>query len=299
VLVTTLLYAKPGEVLSTVDLIPWDEFHASRFYKEWVAPQGWVDSIFATLEKSATNYAIVAFTRGDRHGIVDDATRRRLKRLAPHFRRAVSISKVIDLRAAEAASFADVLDGIAAGVILADSEANIVYANASGRTLLMQRAVVKEEGGRLSAVDLNATQMLHEVFAAANGGDAAVGLKGVAIPLTQGTDEQYVAHVLPLTSGARKSRHNYKAAAAVFIQKAGLDLPHPLETIARLYDLTAAELRVLMAIITVGPVRETAPALGVSEATVRTHLQHIYQKTGTTGQVDLVKLVAGYMSPLG
>jgi DNA-binding CsgD family transcriptional regulator len=185
------------------------------------------------------------------------------------------------------------------GVILVDADANIVHANASGRVMVMQRAVIRDEGGRLSAVNPNATQMLRDVFAAADGGDAAVGLRGVAVPLTQHADEQYIAHVLPLTSGARRSRHNYAAVAAVFIRKVGLDLPHPLEIIARLYNLTAAELRVLMAMITVGPVRETAPVLGVSEATVRTHLQHIYQKTDTTGQTDLVKLVAGHMSPLG
>jgi Bacterial regulatory proteins, luxR family len=39
-------------------------------------------------------------------------------------------------------------------------------------------------------------------------------------------------------------------------------------------------------------------ALGVSETTVKTHLQHVFEKTGTQRQADLVKLVAGYMSPL-
>src|SRR4029079_12573121 len=46
VLVPTLLYARVGDVLSTIDLLPYDQFVASRFYKEWVAPQGLVDSIF-------------------------------------------------------------------------------------------------------------------------------------------------------------------------------------------------------------------------------------------------------------
>ena len=43
---------------------------------------------------------------------------------------------------------------------------------------------------------------------------------------------------------------------------------------------------------------EVAPALGISETTVKTHLQHVFDKTGINRQADLVKLVAGYMSPL-
>ena len=38
--------------------------------------------------------------------------------------------------------------------------------------------------------------------------------------------------------------------------------------------------------------------LGLSEATVRTHLRRLYAKTGTSRQADLVKLVAGYANPL-
>jgi DNA-binding NarL/FixJ family response regulator len=57
-------------------------------------------------------------------------------------------------------------------------------------------------------------------------------------------------------------------------------------------------MRVLMAIVNIGGVPDVAPVLGVSEATVKTHLQHIFEKTGASRQADLVKLVAGFLSPL-
>jgi DNA-binding CsgD family transcriptional regulator len=85
----------------------------------------------------------------------------------------------------------------------------------------------------------------------------------------------------------------------VFVRKAALELPHPLEAIVATFKLTPAEMRVLMLIIEVGGISEIAPVLGISEATVKTHLQRIFAKTETGRQADLVKLVAGYMSPLG
>jgi DNA-binding CsgD family transcriptional regulator len=57
-------------------------------------------------------------------------------------------------------------------------------------------------------------------------------------------------------------------------------------------------LRVLLAIVEVGGVPEVAPALGVAESTVKTHLGRLFLKTGAGRQADLVKIVAGYATPL-
>ena len=90
---------------------------------------------------------------------------------------------------------------------------------------------------------------------------------------------------------------SYSAVAAFFVRKAELVLPSPVEAMATRSQLTAAELRVLMAIVQVGGVPEVAPVLGVSETTVKTHLQHVFEKTGVNRQADLVRMVAEYMSP--
>jgi DNA-binding CsgD family transcriptional regulator len=290
----------PGDILATGDLIPYDEYFASRFYNEWAAPQGYLDTIHLILEKSATAFASVAVARHERHGLVDDATRRRMRLLAPHFQRAVAIGKVIDLHNAKATTLADTLDGMAAGMFLVDAQARIVHANASGHQMLRDGTVLEGPAGRLSAIDAQADQMLREMFAAADDGDAAIGGKGIAVPLTVNGGDHWIAHVLPLGAGARRQAANSPgAAAAVFVCKAALELPSPLETLATLYKLTPAELRVLFAVVEVGGVPEVAPLLGISETTVKTHLQRVFDKTGASRQADLVKLVAGYMSPLG
>ena len=88
------------------------------------------------------------------------------------------------------------------------------------------------------------------------------------------------------------------AVVALFVHKASLDTPSPPEVIAKAYKLTPSELRVLLAIVEVGGVPDVAGALGIAETTVKTHLGHLYQKTGANRQADLVKLVAGYSNPL-
>jgi|HubBroStandDraft_6_1064221.scaffolds.fasta_scaffold105103_2 DNA-binding CsgD family transcriptional regulator len=296
---TGQFFADIGEPVATQDLIPYGEFVQTRFYKEWGRPQGLVDAALALLDKSATNMSFLALFRHERHGLVDDEARRRMRLLVPHFRRAMLIGKVLDLRKAEAASLADTFDGISAGMFLVDASGHIVHANAAGHMMLNAASVLHAAGGRLILNDPQADQTLADTFAAARNGDAAIGVKGVAVALVARDGEHHVAHVLPLTSGVRRrAGASYVAVAALFVHKAALDSPSPPEVIAKAYKLTPMELRVLLAIVEVGGVPEVAEALGVAETTVKTHLGRVYKKTGTGRQADLVKLVAAFSSPL-
>jgi DNA-binding CsgD family transcriptional regulator len=65
-----------------------------------------------------------------------------------------------------------------------------------------------------------------------------------------------------------------------------------IETMGEINGLTPGEVRVLHAVLEVGGIREIAAALAISPTTVKTHLRHIFQKTGAKGQVDLIRLVA-------
>ena len=204
------------------------------------------------------------------------------------------IGKVIDLHRVEAAALADSLDELTSGVFIVDSNGRIIHANLSAHRLIAEASLLRAPNGRIAALDLQSRNLL-DVFTAAKAGDAAVGKKGIAMPLTARTGERYVAHVLPLTSGARrKAGVSYAATAAMFIRKAALDLPSPPEALASQFKLTPAEVRVLFAIVEIGGVPEVAPVLGIADQTVKSHLHHIYEKTETKRQADLVKLVASY-----
>jgi DNA-binding CsgD family transcriptional regulator len=296
---STLPLFEVEQIVSTVDLVPYGEFQEGRFYREWAEPQGFVDAANAVLEKSVASCAYLSVIRNQTQGMVDDAMRRRMAMIVPHVRRAVLISKVIDLKQAEAATFADVTDGLGAAMFLVDASARIVHANAAGDALLQERDFLRAVGGRLVAVEASTDQSLREIFAAAASGDNALGRKGIAVPLVALDGERYVGHLLPLTAGKRRDAGvKYEAVAALFVQKAALEMPSVPEVIAKTYKLTPTELRVLLAIVTVGGVPEVAATLGIGETTVKTHLGRLFDKTGSGRQADLVKLVAGFSGPL-
>ena len=292
-------FADVEQPIAMADLMPYSEFLETRFYEEWARPQGLVDFVSAVLDKSVTSAALFGVFRSEREGVVNDETRRRMRLIVPHIRRSVLVGRLIDLKAAEVASLADTFDGLSAGMCLVDAAGRIVHANTACHVILGAGDFLSVVEGRIVAGDAKTDQALRELFAAAGSGDAAVGTQGIALPLRAQDGSHYVMHVLPLTSGARRlAGIAYSATAALFIRRVTTEPPSAPEIIARAYDLTPTELRVLLAIVEVGGVPEVALALGVAESTVRTHLGNLFLKTGAGRQADLVKIAAGFANPL-
>lgn len=293
------IYAEIEQPISMADILDPAEFRESRFYREWAGPLLLVDFLSAPIEKQGQWAALFGVFRHESQGMADDAMRHRMRLLVPHVRRAVLIGKVIETGTSQAASFSATLDGLAAGLFLVDGHGRIVHANAAAETLVGEAAAVTAREGRLVPIDRAAAAALMDALAAAAAGDTSLGLRGISVPMEGRDGAHYVAHVLPLTSGARRSTGaHYAATAAVFVHRATLHTPAAPEIIAKTFGLTLSELRVMLTIAQVGGVAETAATLGIGEATVKTHLQRVFAKTGTSRQADLVRLMAGFAGPL-
>jgi DNA-binding CsgD family transcriptional regulator len=283
-----------GQVVSIPDLVPFEEYRRGRFYQEWLRPQGCVDAANVLLEKSATNCPVLLTVLAGKR-MVDDQMRRRIALFVPHLHRALMINKAIEYKKSEAATFADTLDGLGAGIFLVDPECHVVHANAAGQAMLDNDDFVRSLAGQLVARERQANHDLRETIANAG---VAMETLGAAIPLTAHDGERYVAHLLPLKSVARGAGVPSKAVAAIFVRKVELDGQSYRGLVASAFGLTPAELRVLLAIVEGGGVPETSERLGVAETTVKTHLYRVFSKTGASRQADLVKLAAGFSNPL-
>jgi DNA-binding CsgD family transcriptional regulator len=294
---SALLLLGSGQALGTTDVVPDEDCPATSHYNEWAPPQGHKDCVHAILDKWAAGAAQVSPLRHEASGLVDDATHARMRLIEPHLRRAMIIGNVIELRRTEAATLVDVLDGISAAMFLVNASGHIVHANASGHAMLAQGALLRAANGKLTPIDADSEQALCEAMA--GGGDAAVGGKGIAMPLRARDGDRYVAHVQPLSSGARQRvGAPCVATATVLVHKPAVETGTSQRVIGKHYKLSRTELRVLLAMVQLDSVDELAAALGIVVPTAKTHLHRLFTKTGAKRRADLVKLVAGYASPL-
>ncbi|MBX9711062.1 MAG: LuxR family transcriptional regulator [Xanthobacteraceae bacterium] len=284
-----------GQVVGIPDLVAYDEYRRGPFYQEWLRPQGCVDVANALLEKSGSSAVLLTFLPG-KDRMLDSKMRRRIALVAPHAHRALLINKAIDFKETAAATFADVLNTLSAGIFLIDAHCQIVHTNAAGQDMLCADDVLRSVGGRLVVRDVQISQALKQVCVFI---DVTKCPRSAAFPLIALDGERYIAHLLPLASATRGTTGTaYKAVAALFVRKAALDSQSCGDLIARTFELTPAETRVLLSIVEVGGVPGTAEALGIAETTVKTHLHRVFAKTGASRQADLVKLTAGFSNPL-
>jgi DNA-binding CsgD family transcriptional regulator len=287
-----------GQVMPIPDLVSYDEYRRGRFYREWLLPQGFADAANVVLHPPGPEPAFLFTVLPGNRSMVGDDMRRRIDHIVPHMQRALRISTAIGLKHMESVTLASSLDGLSTAVFLVDAAGQILHSNTAASALLKTNECLRSVNGRLIASSVEVNQSLRKAFIQM--GNGGIANESIALPLGRCDGERYVAHVVALASGVmqRVIGTANKAVAALFVRKASLQAHCSVELIAKVYKLTRSETRVLLAIIEVGGVPETADALGIGESTARTHLYRIFSKTGVSRQADLVRLAAEFSDPL-
>lgn len=274
------------------------QLYGMPIYNEMEGADQYCDCIHIMLFRDKTRLALLSGLRDKCLGLFTEDEDKLLRLLAPHIRRAVTISDLLGANAAMSETLAACADAVAVGLVLVGAESEILHANRAANLMLSSGEPIKSLGGRLAAPSPDATAKLRQAVALAQIDDASIGASGIGIPLTQAEDAPAVAHVLPLVRGELRTRLAPQAATAVFVSDANARRPPAIEAVVGLFGLSAAEFRVLAQLAAGEAVAEAAASLGLSEATVRTHVQSIFRKTGTSRQPDLIALIDRLTPPV-
>lgn len=288
-----------GEVATMTMLAGEREPLNSDFYLKWVRPLGFRDVIGVLVLKSGKRVAWFSVARSDVQSRFTDGDLRQMELLSPHICRALLISDALDLQSIMATRLAETVDNLSTGILLTGEGGRIAYMNGSAEAILKDGSSLKSRDGHLVAARPRArdalSQALHE--SGAGRAPAISGQHAIALPDDEGSG--LIASVLPLQwRDGRNPLAALPGAAAVIIQDPAEAATPPVEAIGLLYGLTAAERNVLEQVASSRTPQETAEFLNVSVNTVKTHLQKIFAKTGTSRQADLVRLVARSTPPL-
>jgi DNA-binding CsgD family transcriptional regulator len=282
-------------VYSTEDMMPYDVFMQSDFYKTWVEPQGLKDTVVTCVMKNPERFAVASFPLPRMTG---DADRALLGLLAPHIRRAVTVSDALDMQTVRADSAMTTLDQLTLGVVLVDQDSRIIHANTAARSFLTEGAPICEMNGRLETVSTLATNALANAVRATQSPENIMNARGIGIPATASQGRLAILHVLPLAGTAGNRRQIQKATAAVFVVPKSYNRLSITDMLTSLFDLTVSQARVAEAAASGKGREEIAQALDLAENTVKSHMAQVYAKTGVTRQAELARLLADLAVPL-
>ncbi|OLP61963.1 hypothetical protein BJF93_07510 [Xaviernesmea oryzae] len=290
------VFIKPGEVFSSRDLIPGEEFQASRFFREWAAPQGFFDAAIFNIQRYEASAAAFTIITGDDYGLVDDRLRLRLTRLAPHLQRAALIRRELGRHQTRTASLEAALNQVEAGVFILDPAGRVVWTNQNAQALLMKGDVAREGPQGLSLAGSGAYRLLREGLAAdPHQAEELLRHRPALIKITDGEGVEWLACLMKLEFCAQTQaafeRVDRSARAALFVRRAEAVPSSGIESCALLYGLTPAEMRVLQAALDIHTVADMAIRLGISPNTVKKHLSAIFAKMGVTRRAGLIRAV--------
>jgi PAS domain-containing protein len=127
--------------------MPASELVKTRFYKEWVKPQGIVSALAVNLEKGVTRTSLINIRTAVP---INQQMRRRLGILVPHLQRAIAIGRLFDQNNATEKALTETLDHVEAAVFLVDANAGITFANDTAKKMLGQ-GHLSEEGRQRAA----------------------------------------------------------------------------------------------------------------------------------------------------
>ena len=293
-------------VASRVNGARWPEVtRTNRYVLEWSAPQGLIDAIALPLARDTSGIGTLAMGRHRDAGPIGDREVAAAQLLLPHLQRAVAIGRLLEDRPV-AGDLLAVVEALRTPVLVVTAHRLVRHANAAARALLdagtTLRAVATPAGAQLTASAAGAAQALAAAITHAAGDAAPVhGAPAVAVPLPPSA-EAHAAYVLPL--GRRAERLGVAAGAgepavAVFVAAPrAVALDDTAALAGALFGLTTAEARVFAAIAAGQTPDEVARSTGVAASTVRTHLRHLFAKTGTRRQAELVRLAAALAPPV-
>jgi DNA-binding CsgD family transcriptional regulator len=192
-----------------------------------------------------------------------------------------------------AAHRANDLDAVLASIekpaILVDHQAHFLHANALGAAIIRDGGLVLASRGTLVARSIDETSNLHKhIHAAASESDRVAGHKMV-VHREDATTLILVVCPLPGAQYGDKDQ-----IAIVYVDDPGSKVATPgsVKLLQDQFGLTRSEASLVVSLLSGATLRSSAARQDITVPTARTHLAHVFQKTGTHSQSELMRLLA-------
>lgn len=298
-LLPTIWYFGVDEAFSVLQVIDEAEIKRTPWYAKTMGKHGYRDSAISILAKSVSQFGSLSIQRTSDSDPFDVRALSIVGRLAPHIRRAVHIGNLLNARALERDMLSATLQMLTVGIVLTDSAGRIVHSNHAGKKLIETSPAFHRDTNALIARNPEcAANLQNAIERAGSGTTVDIPRSGIGVALESTDGKDIAAWVLPLDGGLRRDLGAaYTAQVAVFLRELGNTSPVPGELFVRHYGITHAECRVLLLIVQGKTAREVATELGISVATVKTHVARLLDKTHTERTVDLVHLAMSALAP--
>jgi len=285
----------PGAILTGEQMCPDDILLRSEFYLDFLRPLDIRYSIRAVLTADPEPLSYFSAGRPERAHPFGEAQRSILAAVAPHLMQAIRIQSRLEAIQASRQAVSAALERLPLAVIFLDRRCRVVEMNGSAHKLIEAKDGVKLERGVLVALDTRAEVQLQQMIFGAAALDTGRFLQhggALSLPRSDGR-HPLSAMVAPIAvTGLFPSSRS--ASVVVLIEQPAQRGNAPLSEFTRTHRLSPAETGIASRLVRGMSLRQAAAELGISDNTARSHLKHVFAKTGARRQSDLVRRALTY-----
>jgi DNA-binding CsgD family transcriptional regulator len=282
-----------GPVCLGDEVVPWEEALSLEFYNDLARPHDIHHLIGSVFDLSPDLSGGVAIHRPvDARGFTE-RERALLELVRPHLAQAYELMRRRGLEERSRRLSFDTLAALATAVLIVNERGEVRMMNAAAERLVRAGLGLQVRNGRLglatAALDDRLKAAVRSAALAPLGRSLFAG-ETIAAPRANGSPVSLSVSPLPadISAGAV-----FEPLAAVFASVGPADAPLDAEVIRGAYGLTAAETRVLLAIVGGQRLADFAASAGITFNTAQVQLRSVFAKTGLHRQADLVREVLG------
>ena len=283
----TLPVGSPAASDSFVSL---DEMRRTELYGEILEPWGIAHGAFFVVDDTPKFHVLLNIFRSTTRGPFTSTELEASQELLPHLRRAMQLRFLLERNREQEKLALEALDQLGTGVLVVDSEARILFVNTAAREIAAAGDVLILTGGTVRPRQREHGDVFRRLL-----GSAIAGKPGGSLLLSRPSRRLPVtALVTPLvgTLAASLAAQGRPCAAAIFLSDPERQAATSAQHLRALYKLSPTEARVAWLVTWSGSIGSAAETLELAPETVRTHLKHIYAKTGVNRQSALAHLLA-------
>jgi DNA-binding CsgD family transcriptional regulator len=262
----------------------------SEFYRDHTRHHGIFHCLGAALPVASHAAMVLAVHRPFNAAPFAAADKLRLDRLLPHLERAGRVQRALATAELQRSVALETLDRLSLGVILLTTGGVVTFANVAAERHLCVGDALMAACGRLATRDPVAAPSLRQAIAAATTISQGRGADPSTIVQAPRRERRPLSLLVAPLAAIRPAGLFAEAAVIVFIADPEQQPRLPLATLARLYCLTPAEARLMQALVAGERIEDYADRAGIRLTTVKTQLRHLFDKTDTSRQSELIAL---------
>lgn len=283
----------PGKAFACSEYLSDTDVASSRFHSEFMIPNGIRYVLSGVVSMQGSMVSFFGFQRHISQPPFSQIETDFLQRLIPHFAKADEIaSKVSTVSDAKRLAMA-VLDRMDYGIIIVNQAGHVRMTNQRAEQWLQSSTVIRSVFGRVQLTNTKDHEVLCGLIrATATSDNGDMQARTIETEVARTNTRMRIA-VLPISHDEKKQLEDDDASVVLVLSDNNQQRAMASHVLRDSYGLTVAETRVATGLAGGQTQDELTVSLCVSLATIKTHIQHIYQKIGVSRQVDLVRLVYG------